>query len=353
VSRGQDVSIFTSKTDWRSKSISSHLGVKIHRFYAPKIVWGINPLAILFPSITAADIDIIHVHSYLYFVSNQAVLSKFLRTILGRRTSMVMHLHGGIGTPRFLHQKPTQKVTKRVYDKLFGKLSMIVSERIIAVSRSDANCAVETFKINPDKIEIVPNAIDMRQFLFGEGRIILDENKRRRVVFLGDLEQWKGVDILLKAFYHLNRIDSSFCLDMIGQGSLREALETKARSKGLPVRFFGEVPHHTIPSLLKGAYALVLPSLWEGLPTVILEAMAAGVPVIATRVGGIPEVIIDTVNGQMIEPKKPREIVRALLALDNEPFRKKIVSNAYRLIKEKYDIVPITKQIIKIYESLV
>jgi glycosyltransferase involved in cell wall biosynthesis len=97
---------------------------------------------------------------------------------------------------------------------------------------------------------------------------------------------------------------------------------------------------------------MVLPSLWEGLPTVILEAMASGIPVVATRVGGIPEVISDTVTGQLIEPNAPKEIVRAILALENQPFRIKLVENAYSLMSQKYDIVPVAEQIVKVYNTL-
>ena len=109
-------------------------------------------------------------------------------------------------------------------------------------------------------------------------------------VVLGRLTREKGVDTLLRAW-------GSEALQIVGDGEERAALERMAPSS---VSFRGAIPAAEVPDLLARARALVIPSRSEVLPRVVIEAFAAGVPVLASRVGGLPEMVQDGVNGLLV-----------------------------------------------------
>ena len=108
---------------------------------------------------------------------------------------------------------------------------------------------------------------------------------------LGRLTREKGIDTLLRSW-------GDAPLEIVGDGEERAALESRAPSS---VRFRDAVPATEVPALLAGARALLLPSRSEGLPRVVVEAFAAGVPVVASRVGGLPELVEDDVNGLLVD----------------------------------------------------
>jgi glycosyltransferase involved in cell wall biosynthesis len=98
---------------------------------------------------------------------------------------------------------------------------------------------------------------------------------------------------------------------------------------------------------------IVAPSLFGGLSTTMLEAMALGRPVIASSVGGIPEVIKDKINGILFKPKDPNMLADKIIELmDSEDLRMKLGLNARETVKEKYDINVVVKDIERLYLSL-
>lgn len=120
------------------------------------------------------------------------------------------------------------------------------------------------------------------------------------VLFVGLLVQVKGLDHLLDALLQLT--DLPFGCVLVGDGPLRERLGDRARTEGLEdrVQFAGRRSALEIPSWMAAADILVLPSLSEGRPNVVLEAHACALPVVATNVGGTPELLEDGVNGLLV-----------------------------------------------------
>jgi L-malate glycosyltransferase len=107
---------------------------------------------------------------------------------------------------------------------------------------------------------------------------------------------------------------------VVGHGELRESLEARARGLGLGSRlvFAGFQPPDEIPSFLKAADVFAFPSVEEGLGSSLLDAMAAGVPIVASRAGGIPEIIRDDETGVLVEPGDPGALARGILRLLND-----------------------------------
>ena len=121
---------------------------------------------------------------------------------------------------------------------------------------------------------------------------------RKRILFIGNLLPVKGPTTLAKAAGQLPDVDVVF----VGSGGERI-------SSG---RCVGTRPHDEIPFWINASDLLCLPSLNEGLPNVVLEAMACGLPAVASRVGGVPEIVRDGVNGFLVPPSDPVALVEAL-----------------------------------------
>lgn len=143
--------------------------------------------------------------------------------------------------------------------------------------------------------------------------------RSRPLLCVGRLVPVKGQAVLLQAWPSVLTREPMAVVLLAGDGPDREALRAKAAALALgdSVRFLGF--HEEIPSLLACAEALVLPSLNEGFGMVLVEAMAMGKPVVATAVGGVPEVVLHGVTGLLVPPADPEALATAILRLLGDP----------------------------------
>jgi len=347
---GHEVEVFTARVNRQTPQRSNVQGVRVHRFYTPKVVWNINPINFMLHRLLAADHDIVHVHSYLYFSSNQAVLAKILRSIVHRRTRLVLHIHGGVGGPNNLRLKPYKRVLKTAYDFTVGRLSMRTADHIVSADQANARAAAEVFHIPRSRLSVIYNGINLSEFAKFSGKGCNGSSEKREILYVGDLEPWKGVQTLIETMRLLEAKGNSFTLKLAGDGSQRHRLE--ALANGASVEFLGEVPHPQIPEMMSRAFAVVLPSLWEAVPTVGLEAMATGTPFIGTNVGGIPEIVRNNITGLLVPPNNPGELASAILRLSDDRVRQKLSANALRLVQNRFDIAQIARKVDGLYRSI-
>ncbi len=241
-------------------------------------------------------------------------------------------------------------------------------------------------EIGVKNIEIIPNGIDIDRFQVSGSRFKMREKLGVKDEFLimtvARLEKVKGIKYLIKAIHILNTAArtgltagfGNIRYIIIGEGSERKNLENlvkelnlekkvhpvkpSAKSGGIPpkaelfnrVKFLGEIPNEKIPEYLTAADCFVLPSIKEGFGIVLLEAMAAGVSVIATNVGGIPDLVEDGKTGILIEPKNPKEIAEAIMKIYPQPkFTQNLTKNARNNL-EKYNWQNIAE---KVYENYI
>ncbi len=187
-SKNHEVHIYTT-TKYRDRVGTSVLnGVTIHKSYAPVTIWNINPLTFMLPALTKSKSDIFHIHSYLYFASNQAILAK----IMNNRAAL-LHIHGGVGIPPY-RICLTKLVAKRFYDRTLGKFTIKNSDLIASVSRSDLAQLAKDYDINRSQLRYVPNIVDTEVFKPRNN----SEQDKKTLLYLGDLEPWKGIDSLIK-----------------------------------------------------------------------------------------------------------------------------------------------------------
>jgi glycogen(starch) synthase len=165
-------------------------------------------------------------------------------------------------------------------------------------------------------VRIMRRGVDGRAFLAPAAPDPFPElGGRPRVVFLGRIVHAKGVETLVRAAARCRT--PGMRLLLVGDGPQREAVERLAARLGVAdrVRVTGFVPHERVPAVLASADLLVLPSVYEELGTVLAEALHAGLPVVATRVGGIPEIVADGVTGLLVEPGDPDGLAAAIDAV--------------------------------------
>lgn len=141
------------------------------------------------------------------------------------------------------------------------------------------------------------------------------------LLFVGRLRLRKGVEVLLRALALLRAQGRLPRLWIVGDGEHRQAAERAAVRFGVrdQVDFLGRRGPGEIRWLLERCAALVVPSIYEGMPLVVLEAMVAGVPVVASRVSGIPEVVLDPETGWLVPPEDPGALAAALAELFEAP----------------------------------
>ncbi|MDP5132082.1 MAG: glycosyltransferase, partial [Paraglaciecola sp.] len=134
----------------------------------------------------------------------------------------------------------------------------------------------------------------------------------KSLIFIGNLIKTKGIFELLQAVKLLN--DPDITLNIVGGGPELNALHDRATALGITnqLTFHGRLAHEKVSELLHQCKLLVLPSYSEGVPNVIMESLACGIPVVATCVGGIPEVITKK-NGILLASHQPEEIVAGIL----------------------------------------
>ena len=163
-----------------------------------------------------------------------------------------------------------------------------------------------------------------------------------------NLEFWKGIDLLIEA---ARLVDAPVRLEIFGAGSLRETLERQADAAGVDARFHGLVAD--LRTRLPQLDVLVQPSRADNLPLSILEAMAAGLPVIGTRVGGIPELVVDGVTGFVVEPESPRALANALEQLAASPERlEELGGNGAERVTEHFSSEDVARRMVALYEEL-
>ena len=203
--------------------------------------------------------------------------------------------------------------------------------------------------------EVISMGVDTRKFgrqyrvenYFGQG-------DKRVVLFVGRLAEKKGVAYLIEAMKQIDAL-----LVIVGNGPLRKTLEEQAEQVGKDrIRFLGEKTHEELKKIYASADIFVAPSVTakdgdqEGLGLVLLEAMASGLPVVASKSGGITQIIKDGENGLLCEEKCVWQLAENICALLNdECLYKKIAENGNRTVKA-YDYVQTTEKYMQIINHM-
>ena len=199
-------------------------------------------------------------------------------------------------------------LSQRVYvwgDRLIGRLAT----RIVCVSEAERRAALQARICRAGRMVVIPNAVDV-----GPATAFVRRNGLPTIVSVGRLAAPKDFPTLLAALAQLET--GSYRARVVGDGPQRAALEADAERLGLSaVEFLGE--RDDVPELLRAAHVFVLPTRSEAHPMSVLEAMAAGLPVVASDVGGVPELLDG--HGLLVPPGDADALAVALRRLIDDP----------------------------------
>jgi len=216
--------------------------------------------------------------------------------------------------------------------KMNLKLFLPWAARVVAVSRPLRD-KVAQLGLPLDRIDLVRNGVDDTLFhprdrQAARAALGRPDDRRRYIVYVGRLEPAKGVVELASATAAVAAAIPDVAFVFVGQGSAQAEIEKFTQGIADRMLFVGARPHHEIPLWMSAADVVCLPSHHEGTPNVVLEALACGRPVVATDVGGIPEIFAEGAAGALVPPKDPAALAQALIAtlrgdnpLAGTPFR--------------------------------
>jgi glycosyltransferase involved in cell wall biosynthesis len=203
--------------------------------------------------------------------------------------------------------------------------------------------------VSPRRIRLVPNGVDLSAF---EPRHV--KRELRRVVMVANLRPEKGHDTLIDAVPHVLDAHPHAEFIVAGDGPLAPQLASRAQSRGVTHRLTFIGRSDDVPALLRSSDIFVLPSRSEALPNAVIEAMAAGLPVVASRVGGIPELISPGVNGTLVPPDDPQALAAAIVDLMERPsFARTLGWAARALVEQEYSFDRMVTRVTSMYLSLI
>lgn len=233
-------------------------------------------------------------------------------------------------------------------NKTYYKLQKFVISRcdyIIAVSNEIRNVLISNLGAEPTKISVVSCGVDTSIFTPLEKIDIRRKLKIARtekvILFIGRLSYKKGINIIFECAQRMP--DVNFIL--VGKGTLRTNIKN--------CRFVGSRPNDEIPVWVNAADVFVLPSKSEGTPVVLLEALSCGIPVVASKVGGIPNLVKNGETGYLVEPEDVSMFEKRLRELlENPEKRRQMGQQGRKDMIENYDSQKIAERISQVYKKV-
>lgn len=224
--------------------------------------------------------------------------------------------------------------------RIFSRLIFTTANVVICQSISWKVFFESQTQLNSSRFRVIPNWISAEQYQ--QNFDIQKERTKQgtlKILFLGWVTREKGVFELIEAFERLMKHDVE--LWVAGDGQDLAEIQTIIKTKEIEqrVKLFGWVQGDRKTYLLQNSDIFVLPSYYEGLPNSVLEAMMSGIPVIATKVGGLPDLIEDGVTGYLVEPKNSQQLAEKLTDLISSSDKRKQFSLAgHRYVSENHSL---------------
>ena len=236
------------------------------------------------------------------------------------------------------------------------------ADALVAVSRDDQRKMVEIERIPPEKTRFIPNGIELEPPPAGAGELVRQELRlgagQPVLGTVATLRPQKALDILIEAAMKLREELPDLVLLVAGGADpnfAEEAVRLEALvdrlGAGDTVRFLGL--REDIPSVLAALDVAVISSDYEGSPLSVMEYMEAALPVVATRVGGVPDIVVDGETGFLVPPRDPGAIAAAVTRLFAEPdLAKRMGEAGQRRRRAEFDLSATVRRVERLYEEL-
>ncbi len=262
---------------------------------------------------------------------------------------LVIRLHTSEGIIYRLNRLP-DRLDRWLTEKL-EEWWILRASRLIGISRAATKLTERHYRIRSSNIPIIPNPVDINLFV-PQPKIV----QKDYILYVGRLEFRKGVHVLVRAIPHILTEFPEVKFILIGSDSgMKEYILDKATQLKIQdsIKVIDQMPRARIVKYYQQSLLCVAPSLWENFPYVILEAMACGKAVVASRIGGIAEIIKDGENGILSEPGSVLQLAEKInKILGDQEMQRELGRNARRYIEENYAPVKLAAMSLKAYEEL-
>ncbi len=296
-------------------------------------------------------------HRFTHIEGHFVLPDGFAAAFLGERFGKpsIIHVHG-----TDVHTIPQQSALLRFltiwalrHADAIRAVSSDLAERAIKLMDTETRRNGETEKAG--KVWVIPNGVDLNKFRVmarqeARQQLGLDEGKRY-LLYVGRLVAVKGLDLLLDTFAQLVQNQNDVELVLVGDGTERHALVQRAMTLGIrdKVHFVGAQPHERIVLWMNAGDVFCLPSHKEGLPTVLLESLACGTPVVATSVGGIPEIVTDGEVGRLVRSRDPKEMAACIEEVLETRWDRQQLRD---YVAERFSFEVVTRKLLEMYGSV-
>ena len=290
--------------------------------------------------------DIVHLHGYHHMLN---VIVHYYAKKIG--VPYVLQPHGSL--PRIIEKQRL----KKLYDWVWGYKILKDASKVIALTKTEAE-QCKMMGVDEDKIEIIPNGIDLSEYEnlpgrgeFGKKYLLNDE---KIILYLGRIHKIKGPDLLARAFAELSKEIDNVKLVIAGPDdgyltSLKKLVADLEISD--KVLFTGPLYGEEKLRAYVDADVYVLPSVYETFPVVVLEACACGVPVIVTDRCGIAD-IVDNKVGYMVEYNKDQLKSAMIKVLNDEGLRRRFGEEGKRLVRDQFSWDVVVAKVENIYRNV-
>lgn len=300
-------------------------------FYGPR---GLRQIVRFAAAAARADIDVIHAHDFYANVLCAAGAGWM------RRQALVV-------------SRRYERLSALRRHALGERLCYALADRVVFNSGLVADALVRDGVLAPAKVVVIPNGLDVKRFAAAREIRELSPDSPCRIGIVATLMDYKGHSVLLDAAALLRRTWKRLELRIVGDGALRSQIDRQVEGLGLGqwVRLVG-AQRDVLPWLADLDLAVLSSLHTEGLPNSLLEYMAAGLPVVATRVGGIPEVVTDGREGLLVRPADPAALAQALDTLLRDRERRAAMSEAARVRAAAFDVPRMVAAMRQLYLDL-
>lgn len=339
---GAEVFVLTTINSAADKEFEKKDDVPVIRMRINSLLTILNPFKLLSMLRLFKEVDIVHVHAIDVFGAVSILSAK----LLGKPAVVTVHRADVLPSSNFFFN------TLRI-------VALKVASAVIAVSDATKKLALSIGAPN-NKVIVIYNAVDESIFIprskaFCRSKLALPQNSKI-ILSVGNLIPRKGFKYLIQALPKILIKVPNTILIIVGDGPQKDDLKRLVEVLKLEgkVIFRGRVPTEELCLYYGAADVFVLPSLHEGHAVVLLEAMASGLPIIATKVGGNLETVIDGKNGYLIEPKNADQLANTIIKiLGSERRIHKYRSASLKIYKEKFSEEKQLYETINVYSKVV
>jgi glycosyltransferase involved in cell wall biosynthesis len=256
-----------------------------------------------------------------------------------------------------LHMSTSNLIKNTSYQKALQK-----ADAIICCSKFIQREILEYTNYPSKKVHVIYNGVNLESLRMPRQK----KENGIRILYAGQINKEKGLEHLIEAFKIVSKDFPNVALLIAGSASIwpdldkrkfevdkRYELEMKEKAKGGKIKFLGKLSLNELYKVYNRCDVFVLPSvIQEALPMVVLEAMASGLPIIASNVGGVPELVQHEKTGLLVKPGDLGELAEALRKLlSDERLREKMGKESYQYAEE-FSIEKMTEQIYTLYEEI-